>query len=519
VLHYSNSSAGVTKLDSLKILGDHCIGTTESEKQFLKEVFVDSGKCKDILRKAINNPVVLIGKKGSGKSAMFFNLPIIANNIGLDSLLIKPDDIILKNIRGDSVSIGDVKRESYNALLFSIAAKIGSRFDGMLSATQKTLRDTAVKAGQKDKDSIEKLAKFLSVLGKPLSQLDLHQLLPENKDVHHKEVERKVASHLKSNDKAFLLLIDDTDQIVPGYIASEISKIWGFLSAVRKISEEIPNIKCVVSLRTEVWRALCQSKGQRDQVDHFRPLKFDLDVPDEEIKEILSRRFEFVANKLDLHAKHPINCFFKGETTKLPTSNEHRLWLDYLVKSARSRPRDAIQLCKTFTDLAVEQGRSIIDESMTDKVALIYSEEKIEDVEAEFQNECTNVKPILRTFSEVGFDISADEIRAHLLKVPSKCSVIIRGETVANDKPDSVFILWKFLHEIGFLNARVPDSRESRDFRHINYDDDQNFVSKGNWTDMQKCTWEVHPAYRSHLLKLKTDERSRVLGKQIRKGK
>jgi hypothetical protein len=168
--------------------------------------------------------------------------------------------------------------------------------------------------------------------------------------------------------------------------------------------------------------------------------------------------------------------------------------------------------------LAVEQGKEIIDETLTDKVAQKYSDDKVEDMETEFQAECENIKTIINSFSECDFEMSAENLRKHLEKIPSICSVAIRGEVVANDKPETAFILWKFLHEVGFINARVPDAREKRDFRHVTFDDDQNFVSKSNWGEMQKCIWDIHPAYRSHLLKLKMAEKYRMIGK-AKKGK
>ncbi len=265
-------------MENLKLLSDHCIGTAELEKKFLNEAFVNDEKAEGIIQKSINAPVLLVGKKGSGKSAIFLRIKRLTEDAGLESLFIKPDEIILKGIKGDSISIGDVKREAYAALLFAIAAQMGTQFDGLLSSEQKFFRDRAIENGLKDRDSIEKLAKMLSVIGNKFAEIDLSKLLPSQKGAHYKEVQRKIQSQLSPENKIFLLLFDDTDQIVPSYLAKDLSKIWGFLLGIRKISEEISNIKCIVSLRTEVWRALSNSRGQRDMVDHFRPLKYDLDV-------------------------------------------------------------------------------------------------------------------------------------------------------------------------------------------------------------------------------------------------
>jgi len=69
-----------------------------------------------------------------------------------------------------------------------------------------------------------------------------------------------------------------------------------------------------------------------------------------------------------------------------------------------------------------------------------------------------------------------------------------------NDTDLSIFQLWKYLYEIGFLNARVSDTREKEDYRHIIADDEPDLVSKTRWNDMQSMLWEIHPAYRSFLI-------------------
>ena len=81
------------------------------------------------------------------------------------------------------------------------------------------------------------------------------------------------------------------------------------------------------------------------------------------------------------------------------------------------------------------------------------------------------------------------------------------------DDADAIAIL-ALLHEAGFINARVPDVRQSRSFRHILFADDPNFVKVANWNEMQGATWEIHPAFRTYLLTQKRDAMARALGNQ-----
>jgi hypothetical protein len=68
------------------------------------------------------------------------------------------------------------------------------------------------------------------------------------------------------------------------------------------------------------------------------------------------------------------------------------------------------------------------------------------------------------------------------------------------DIDDDAVVLLSLLHEIGFINARVPDAHASRGFTHVHFVDEPHFVKLSNWNDMQAAHWEVHPAFRSWLI-------------------
>lgn len=190
----------------------------------------------------------------------------------------------------------------------------------------------------------------------------------------------------------------------------------------------------------------------------------------------------------------------------MPTSEEFRPWNTFIVKSARERPRDAIQLVKILADTAkAKPDRPLIGDAEADEGMKRYSRERVKDASDEFVRDCDSVAKIIETFAGGDFELAFERLRTHLKTVGSGFSVKIRGEVIKPGDDDDAIRLLQFLHEVGFINPRVHDVRQPRGFRHINFQDDPYFVQRSNWNNMQAATWEVHPAFRSFLIAANQD--------------
>jgi hypothetical protein len=429
-------------------------------------------------------------------------------------LYIKPDDMSgLENI-SNANDISSIKRKSYDALIESVALKIGTDLRGLLSRKDKKLFDKAITKGYKSPDIIQMMAHGLSNFGTAITNINIEKLLPITQQVPTPSLISSIRTNFQRNtEKTFFLLIDDIDQVASLMQEDQTNRVWGALLSIKKLCEEFSNIKCIVTLRTEVWLILCRDpKGQRDQVDHFRPLIRYLDPNDDHISEILKRRLTLVKNIIDPNdGSDPINFFFENINVTLPTTqDERRLWIDFLVKSSRSRPRDGIQFLSIIARKSRESGHTKITEDIVDVATIQYSKERSEDLSREFSLECLNVDEIIHSFSKIQFKLTTEELRDHLLTIPSICNISIRGKTIhPENEEDDLFCLWSFIHEIGLINPCIPDSRQPREFRHLRYDEDSLFIRKSNWNEMQKVYWEIHPAYRFYLIKLREDNNAR----------
>jgi hypothetical protein len=319
--------------------------------------------------------------------------------------------------------------------------------------------------------------------------------------------------NFKKANNVFLLLLDDIDQVASTQNKHHLNRIWGFLLAAKKLTEELPNMKTIISLRTEIWTLIERDEaGQRDQIDHIRQLLKRLDPSDEVLKEIILRRLKVVASQCGSSTDNStvFRLFYDSPMVLLPTSkDEKRYWEDFIAKSSRGRPRDAIQFLGILANEALSKGHSRITQDVVDSAASKYSAQRVNDLTREYSNDCSVVRELLNTFTLDDFIVPTEVMKDHISKIPTKFGVQIRGKTIHPDDTNELFGLWRFLHEIGLLNPRIPDKREPKEYRHISYDENPNFISFSNWSEMQKVAWEIHPAYRSYLIEKKLDDRAR----------
>ena len=166
----------------------------------------------------------------------------------------------------------------------------------------------------------------------------------------------------------FYIFIDDTDQVMISSDDKELNKIWGLLQAIRELTIKCPSVRVIISLRTSIWSRMNEESSiiQNEQMDHFRSYQVNLHVSDKLIKDIYEARL--IAAKVELnkhiHRKYTdeYDAFFENKDVKLPTSQERRYWRDFIVKSARNRPRDAIQLIRHLIENAQNRRTARLDE-------------------------------------------------------------------------------------------------------------------------------------------------------------
>jgi len=483
-------------------------GTAEGERSILEQVFVYVDEFADVMAPPTGNPYLLVGAKGSGKSAIIdFGLRVLEQQ-GVPAVLLTPTDFDTSGL-GENNSTGDMVRIFSNVMMTAIAQKLAEQSTGWFDGDRAVLYREAVDAGVRSPDFIGRMGKFLSTAAKPLIKVDFDAAFPHLTKVTKDELEKSISRVL--DKKSFYIFIDDTDQIANPDKVGHLNRIWALLLAVRKLCSDIQEVKAVISIRTEVWERLkVDTAGQRDQTDHFNSLRVVLKSDRKHVANIVERRLSLAAAALGSSSGF-YQPFFDGIDARAPFSEDRRSWRDLIVVRSRERPRDAIQLVNQLARRAAADKKDIIDEDTFHSVMPVYSERIAKDFAKEVSLECSVALEVLRTFATVGFEGGAftftpEQAFGHFKSVLTRFSVDLYGITLSQTHERDIFELWRFFYLSGVVNARVSDTSEKDGYRHLDPEQDPSLVSKARWNDVQKILWEINTVFRDYLITVGTQE-------------
>lgn len=494
-------------------------GTAEGERAILERVFVYVSELKRLLSPPPGNPLLLIGRKGTGKSAIIDFAVKLLDEQKIPAIMLQPRDIPTSDLT-DADSLGDVERKFHGIILGAIAAKLSEDRTGLLRGDDAKLYDEAVRAGHRSPDVVGKIARSLPSIAKPFVSADFTSTLPTLNTASRREIETAIANRVV--EKRFHIFVDDTDQIANPEKPGHLNRIWGLLLAIRELSSRIPEICAVITLREEVWERLKREQaGQRDQTDHFSSLIVPVSSSDDHVARIVEVRLRQASERCDPNeGLYP--TFFDGPGARAPLSPDFRSWRDLIVVRSRKRPRDAIQLVNALADHALNRaGKPKIDEATFRSVMPRFSEERAnlfaQEVEAEFPQALDVLRSFaLADYEQGGFRLTADQTRDHLRKVSSQFGITIHGRTIRPERENDVFDVWRFLYQSNVLNARVSDSRAKDGYRHVQSSAEPDLVSKARWNEMQSMLWEINPAFRDYLVSRQADHEAKT-GLPVRK--
>ena len=314
-------------MNALKTLTDFFpTGTTEGERHILRKAFVQTDEFAEIFTPPPHSPRLLVGKKGSGKSALFEFALRLYKKAENPALLLKPMDIEYDSFSDES-GVGELTKAAYTALLRAVAMKLGSEVGALVSGPDKALYEEAITAGIRERDAVEKIASILPNLAKPYSNIDLSALLPGHTSSTYTQLQNAISKNLAQSGRGFYLFVDDTDQLAAPGKSGHLNRIWAFILAARELSNRVQQLRCIVSLREEIWRRLTRDRaGQRDQTDHFTDLVRHLNPNREHILRIVQRRLDLAADELGARQTTSWNLFFEGEKPAYAVNrNPHEL--------------------------------------------------------------------------------------------------------------------------------------------------------------------------------------------------
>lgn len=491
-------------------------GATESETHILTRAFVYQEHYEDLITPPPTSPRIMVGRKGTGKTAIIFFYQLLLREAGVPNLRVRPRDIRLDKFP-ESAALGEYTRLALEALSSAIARKITSsnELKGLISSSAKPLLDEALSAGDREPDIVSKMADLLPRIAASYGGFGLPESASSKQQASLKRLHQAIKENIEESGSTFHVFLDDVDQVAAPNQPQHLQRIWALLLACRELAMDVPQLRVVISLREEVWRRLKRdSASQRDQTDHFLPLTRELFPSREQIWEVVERRLELACEDVGDPRAFPTEPFFEGYGANMPYTDTFRSWRDLIVIRSRERPRDAIQMIRLLANAAKQNGDEKINEAVFHRTIQEFSEQRVATLANELEEECPQIVEVVESFADVEYDegsfkASFEKCREVMRRIPSKMSVKLHGRRLTPQDDDDALKLWRYLYELGIINARVRDTRMKDNFKHIQPREDPRLVSRSRWNDMQATVWEVNPAYRDHLIKVQEDLEAR----------
>lgn len=443
---------------------------------------------------------ILVGHKGIGKTALLRMSHLEDIEKDILSLWLKPDDFVGIELRGKSFveKIGEYKRVIGRLIYCQSLEKLGFEANS------------------------ESVAFGLANIGRQVLS-GITSKLAEKAGVDVDQAKKKIRKVFQSN-QGITIYIDDIDR---GWTAShdDINAISALVNACRDMSNEEPNIKIRIGLRSDAYFLYRTSDESTDKVEgnviHLKWTKHDiltvmaLRVANYLKNEIDPKSFEFMRQSDIAKELHSVieerYTIGKGAWLNKPI---HII----LLSLNRNRPRDLIKLLTLAAQNAYQNSRPQILSNDLSAVFENYSSGRIRDLVLEFRSEFPDLEKLLLNMAPTNREVKISDDTFHtakrkgvsgddLEKIRTANSVWIytndqlinkvknirqsfnfsfKNGQVATDRA-----IAEFLYKIDFVIARDehPDGRP----RWTSFD--QNQMLKSQFKDFG-YKWEVHPAYR-----------------------
>ena len=415
---------------------------------------------------------VLVGHKGSGKSALLKMLFLEDKERGLPSIWLQPGDIL---------NTFEIKKGSFPTFIESWK---NSLLDVISNQIIQEIQPDAVREASGNVVNTTK-----ALLGLVRTKID--KIVAGGSAALQKDVLAKF-----SNNHFIRVYIDDLDR---GWEAKkdDIKRISALLNAIRDLCGSDNSVQFRIGLRTDVYFLVRTSDESTDKIeDKVVWLKWS----SQDLLMLFAKRIEtFYGNDFDelrSSSYDILETFGKVVEKRFLGSGKwsnapiHRV----LISLQRNRPRDLVKLLGASAKDAYQDNSEIITTRNLQNTFSAYSAERLQDIVNEFGTEMPEVKRVLLAMKPTTkekaegkpFLFTQDELDKKLAAVLKQIPVKFNNGTVATPRT-----VGQFLYKIDFIIARktLDDGAIVRNyFNQSRFLFDQ-FLDFG-------FSWEVHPAYR-----------------------
>lgn len=473
-------------------------GSAEEEKEIRGEVFVPPNNLSELLSFDFHSSVILLGNKGVGKSIFVNVLHEAYLRNGELSLLITPSDMECDPILSKK-TLADRKAAAYGQILRSAAGIIGkysNENEIAINTDIVALQKLAIKDGFSKPDLVTKFSKILAKVT-PHGEKIAQAILDEQANTLGKNnLTDVVDRYLTDRGRTLWLFIDDIDDAVAKNSKGtfDYAACWAIISAAIELSEDISSLRCVISVRSDIWHLMTRTHRhgteKRDKLGQIHELKFS----EEELRSIFNKRINLAA--ADANSRDGVSTFFQQAAITLPgVKGERRAWDQWLAKIARFRPRDLVKSVQMLITAAKDNQSDVIGDAQAHSILLNFGTQRIDNIVDEYGQICPQIREVINDLTEKTTYAFID-ILDLLKKTPSRRATIIDGIAMQPTNEHAIDLL-RILHMACFINPRIGTDDN---YDHLNYNDYPNIVDMAKFNDLQKYMWQIHPAFYTYVV-------------------
>jgi hypothetical protein len=483
------SGSSVTSDQSTNFLHEVDLGDVAAENEIsgLRSYFVRTGSA---LQARNGHARLVVGRKGSGKTAIFYDVRQRAGR-GNERLVLdlKPEghqfthlkDFVLERVAPGLREHTMVAFWNY-ILLCELARKALDKDRNIARMDPDRYQRYSRLAGIYerhdngwDADFSQRLVRQLDRIAMQLGDLDTKEIGSRLTEIIYRgdlrELSDGVSEYLRTKESIWIL-VDNLDKGWPvrGTSETDMLIVRALLDATRKMQHQLENddieLKCLVFLRSDIYEHLL-----RETPDKGKDTAIQLDWEDTETFEEIVRRRIFVSTGLDL----PFGDLWPRLCDPLIG---HQSSFSYFTERTLMRPRDLLQFLNAAIGVAVNRGHDRILSQDIIQAEKSYSQDILVATMFEIMDTNPDCEDILYVFQGAPKAMGIDEVRDRLREF---------------DFPDNNAI--ELLIWFGFFGVSAPTFSEVK-YAHTVQDNIRGLMYPLENLDGMLV---VHPAFRAAL--------------------
>jgi len=449
-------------------------------------------------RVASGKRVIVLGNRGSGKSAIFKVLAERQRHTGGLVLELRPEDYsyeMLKQVLTSEAQGAWAKHGAYSSawkyliliLVMKEVKRTGPKYKrGDAAKIYEYLRDHH--AEMQDNPIAVLISYLKRIEGLKIGAYEASMRTRELDRLYKlEELEPLIPSLANiSQSRPISVFVDELDR---GWDASEDAQAFvaGLFSAAIWLNELGSNFRVYVSLRQELYDSI---PALYEDAQKYRDVIEIITWDEPSLLALIAKRIRHGIPRVNEATDDECWQEVFLETIQYRKNKS----FNYMIDRTLYRPRELIQFCTDALEEARHNDSFPIDYPVISTAELSYSEDRTKDIAAEYRFQYPGLQSVFEVFRGRTYTLSREELEEICLRLVTK-EILLDKEVDWIDGQDTEFLI-EVLWRVGFLRAYAVGGLKARRRSGSSYLGPHQ-VSNLNLRNIHR--FQVHPMFRSYL--------------------